>query len=281
MDKLYEAREHPYVKSIEQIWGVYAPYAAPSFQTNFLRACNTSSRKAFLWEMMLVKRFLEEGFEVLPNPDDDRPDISLLIGGRRVWVECTVPTRGHPFSHDYKEKFPSDGKVRKIDMEPSVLRCANSLDQKKKQYQKWLDKGVCKHGEPYIIAINGSNLDLRIYQSRLPEILSCVYSMGNLYSQIGIQNGSILDCQSVYEIRDEILKNNGSSVSMAFFINPENCGITGLIYSTDEIGLLSASPLYCYVQNVNAPVMEDWGPSDFMTYSYSEDGGGNRTNVSR
>lgn len=220
--------------------------------------------------MVLTNKFLEYGFIIEPNPNDNRPDICLLIDGQKVWIECCVPTRGDPLSPDYVPELPSDGRFHRVNPDANVLRCTSTLVQKREQHKKWLRKGTCSPNEPYIIALSGIHLDLRINKSTMPGIIRALYAMGDHYVTFDMHEHEYNDHQGSYKRQLEITKNNGSKVPTTFFINEVNKTVTGIVYSRDQIGCLSTSPDYCYVQNVNSVHRGNWGFDCFMqTYSYS------------
>lgn len=268
---LEHSRNDVYVSGVEKLWTQYQPYASPSFQREFLT--NEVKFKPLFWEMFLTCKFLDHGFKVLPCPDDDRPDICLEVDGKNVWIECAMPTRGDPNSPDYEPELCSGGGMRSINHDASVLRCTSVLDAKYNQHKKWLNKGVCREGEPFIIALNGCNLDLRVYKSAMPGILRGLYAMGDLYTTFDL-GGDESKEETGYFVQTNIVKKNESrsKVPTTFFLNEDHKNVTGVIFSTDWIMRFSSGPVYCYVENVNAENREDFGFDCFMqTYDYAPD----------
>lgn len=257
-----------YMASIEDLWQKFRPFASPSFQREFLT--NEGKYYSLLWEMFLTCQFLDQGFTVEPNPDDDRPDICLKINGHRVWVECCIPTRGDPSSPDFEPELPYDGSVRAINHDASVLRCTGALAAKRLQHKKWLEKGICRAEEPYIIALNGLFLDLRISNNMMPQILRGLYGMGDPYATFNVDGDESKEEQG-YDVQTQIEKKNESKVPTTFFLDDASKKVAGVIFSTDWIAHASTEPDYCYVRNKMSEIGSDFGFEKFMqTYNYSD-----------
>jgi hypothetical protein len=161
-----------------------------------------------------------------------------------------MPEKGNQSSMDAVPEKKCDGEFHEVDTGKNTLRYTNALQEKKKQYFRWLSAGICKPDEPYIIALHGLKLDFSIYNDRLPCILRALYSFGDMYDSFSPQGGFV---DEGYLHTAEIKKANGSSVDTGFFHNPENAPISGVIFSKDW-GRFSAStaPKNCYVENILA-----------------------------
>lgn len=259
-----------YTDSIDGLWQKFKPFASPSFQREFIT--NDVKYYSLLWEMFLTCQFLDQGFTVEPNHDDDRPDICLKINNQRVWVECCVPTRGDPSSPDFEPELPYDGSFHAVNHDASVLRCTGALVAKRRQHEKWLKKGICHAEEPYIIALNGIFLDLRISNNMMPQILRGLYGMGDPYATFSVDGDESKEDQG-YDVKTQIVKKNDSKVATTFFLDSANENVTGVIFSTDRIAHASTEPDYCYIRNKTSKMKNDFGFEKFMqTYDYSDSG---------
>lgn len=247
------------------MWRLYHSIAPPTFQKNWLK--NPNKFHSLLWEMILGCRFIQNGFEVIAAKDDNGPDLCLRINGRRVWVECIVPTRGSPTCPGYLKELPVDRKMHLIDSDRNTLRCINALTRKKRQYNRWLKSGICKSNEPYIIAISGILLDFHLSQDFFPDITRALYATGDPF--ITLSNDLDSENNNVnYEIQTEVSNDNHTTVPCDFFLDTRNKNISGVIYSTDRVSQYSSGPDYCYVRNVHSPHQTNWNFDKFMqTYN--------------
>jgi hypothetical protein len=200
--------------------------------------------------MILGSALLQHGYDLEPSTDDCRPDLCINTLGKRIWIECSLPTGGDPSKLNSVEERPCDGSAHDIEHNKSVLRCTQALDAKKKQHLKWVTNGVCSQHEAFIIAINGLNLDLDIYNTFLPDIRRALYGAGDIYVLLDPKDPSYKE--SGYNFQPAIAKSENTPIPTTFFLERSNDHVSGVIYSTYWFMCLSSSPQYCYVENVKA-----------------------------
>jgi len=237
-----------YLDHLERTWQLYEPFAPPSFKQQLLG--DESKFYSLTWEMILGATLLEHSYDLEPSTDDRRPDLCINTQGRRIWVECSLPTGGDPSKPNSVQEKPCDGSVHDIDHDKSVLRCAQALVAKKKQHLKWLADGVCSQHEAFIIAINGLNLHLDIHHTFLPDVLRALYGTGDIYVVFDSKDPSYKE--SGYNFKPAIAKSKIAAIPTTFFLEENNNHISGVIYSTFWFMRYSTSPQYSYVENVNA-----------------------------
>lgn len=132
-----------------RLWETFEPLADPHFVNEFSIEFN-----ARFWEMDLTCAFIEKGYEVCcPKPG---PDICLNHKGTNVWVEAIAP--GNGTGADYVPELTL-GIAQAVPDEQLILRLTTALDAKRKQYVKYIDDGIISKEEPYVIAINGCQLN--------------------------------------------------------------------------------------------------------------------------
>ena len=256
-----------YLEHLEKFWRTYQPFASPDFQLQLLG--DDGKFYSLTWEMMLGTRLLEKGYHLEPSVDDDRPDLCLILEGKRIWIECCLPTGGDPSNPNSVTEMVSDGEFHKVDLDKSVLRCTQALSEKKQQHRRWIEKGVCNRNEPFLIALNGLNLQLGIFNNSLPQILRALYATGDMYDVFDSKDPEYRE--SGYHIKSKIDKSETTSISTTFFLNNENNHISGVLFSTDWIMRSSSSPQYCYVENINAANRTGTLFTEFcQTYEYRE-----------
>jgi hypothetical protein len=141
----------------DHLWTKYRKFADPHFLTEIRH--NFHAR---LWEMYLTCSLIESaatrGYGVsCPKPG---PDILLEVEGQRIWVEAIIATAGAAGQPDSVMEPNPDGSGR-IPEEKLVLRYSTAIRDKHLKYQKYLDRGVVKGADAFVIAINGAALPYR------------------------------------------------------------------------------------------------------------------------
>ena len=256
-----------YLEHMERYWRIYQPFASPDFQHQLL--ADDDKFYSLTWELMLGARLLEAGYHLVPSRNDERPDLCLILEGKRIWIECCLPTGGDPSKPNSVTETVSDGEFHDVDHDKSVLRCTQSLSEKKRQHQRWIAKGVCKQDEPFLIALNGLNLTLGITNSSLPQILRALYATGDMYVIFDSKNPEYRE--SGYHFKPKIDKSEKTAISTSFFLENDNNHISGVLFSTDWIMRYSSSPQYCYVENINAANRTGIVFAEFsQTYEYQK-----------
>lgn len=257
-----------YRARLEELWKRFQPYAHSTFQNEFLRDPNKFDSLA--WEMLLAEHLLKYGYTLDKIASSNSPDLCVLMGDLRVWIECVVPERGDPTNPD-KVPEPIHDKCVEIDKDKNTLRCIKALNDKAEQYSRWEEKNLVDENDIKIIALNAKNLTLTICDERFPDIFRALYGMGDLC--FSIDRNNLDDSRSFYEIKSEITRNSGKKISTHFFENDMNKKIDGVIFSNDWISYTSMVPEYCFVQNINnLDKLKDMTlSSGFQTYQYSHE----------
>lgn len=261
-----------YQDIFESLWAKYEALSHPEFQNDFLS--DPGKFEALIWEMLLATKFLDEGYNLRPVLKKEAPDLCLDINGRIVWVECTFTTKGAQNKPDTVPELNPNGCFQKAEIDKSLLRCTNALQEKSNQFAKWLEKGICQKEDVLIIALNGHILQLPpIAEDSFPTIMGVLYQMGPL--TITFSNDP--DDEELTEIqhsrRECLKKSNDAPIETNFFLNGKNEHIDGIIYSDDFIFSYSGLPRYCMVPNINKikTAGQSLPQKGFVTYSYNQD----------
>lgn len=240
---------------LESLWARFSPYVAPDFLENFRN--DPGKINPLTWEMLLGCRLLELGLSLMPVRTD-APDICVNAGGKRIWFECVVPTRGAEGSADYVRPIqpfdmqdPEDLDMQEVETDKNLLRCTSIIATKFAQHRRWLAKGVCIADEAFVIAIHGRELDLSIYGQRLPDICGAVYPVGPMFVAFG---AGATDDQAGYLVRRELPRSTGPAISTTSFLDPSNAHVSGVLFSLDwgPFHVSTAPYAYAYVPNVCA-----------------------------
>ena len=114
-----------------------------------------------------------------------------------------------------------------------VLRLANGLETKFKKYLIDCKKGIVKNNDPYVIAVDRSELEH--VDTLLPNILKALFGIGDLALRIRVGGKRVKNPESTWTHQPEIKKKSGQPVLMHFFDVPEHAGISAVIYGKDSI----------------------------------------------
>lgn len=174
-----------------------------------------------LWEMVLARHLIEQGFELQSN--DPGPDFSFYLDGKKVWIEATAPEPiGLP------EKWLSQKGVNRIPHKQILLRWTNALSVKKAKFLKYRRKGIVQDNDVCVIAITGHLLggELRGV-SQLPWAVEAVFPIGPLAVDINKQTGehSALYTSERWTVR----KLNRTDVPTDSFLNQANRYISAVV----------------------------------------------------
>ncbi len=210
-------------KGIEELWKIYSPYADKDFlqqlRVDFIARC---------WEMYITCVFLIQGFPVIPKQMRKGPDIQIETADRTIWVEAVSPKKG---SGRDAVPAPRYGVVSRLPETSMLLRFANALDGKYEQYKKYVQGKLVREDEPFVIALNGGEMDRRTDMG-IPLIMKCLFGLGDLTVSVPVGGG---DAEAFWAPREEVQKAGGSPVSMMFFENLEHKGISAVIYCDNHI----------------------------------------------
>jgi hypothetical protein len=99
-------------ESLDAMWGRYRPYCG---DTNFVGEAKRRFQQ-FTWQMYVGVCLLEAG-HTLERAAPAGPDHSVLVDGRRVWVECIAPKVGEGDNRTERTQLtwtPSEGVVATV-----------------------------------------------------------------------------------------------------------------------------------------------------------------------
>ena len=102
----------------------------------------------------------------------------------------------------------------------------------------YLQNGVVKNSDPYVIAINSRSLPFGIYEPQIPRILQALFPFGNLV--VTIDPTTMRWGSSYYEYRPEIKKKSDKPVSTNVFFDITYEGISAVLFCPADV--LNRSP---------------------------------------
>lgn len=239
-----------YLDWIESLWQQFEPYAPRDFPQNFRN--DKPSYYSLTWEIFLASILLDNGFVLDKLRSSDAPDLCVLDdNGNNVWFECYYATRGQklPCLPTLSENNGMSSQVTQEHSDKNLLRVTMNLDGKKQQHLNWINKDICKTNEPYVIAINGRDLDLHMSHNNLPDAARAVYPMGE---PVGYFYPDDRPFEIDYPRVDFIKGPKGGPVSKTFFLDQKNSHISGILFSKDWWGYGTTAPKNVYIPNIYA-----------------------------
>ena len=153
-----------------ELWNIYELHA----DEHFIEEIRTNFSARF-WEMDLTCFFIKQSREVAcPKPG---PDIKI---DDRIWIEAISSTQGAKESPD---RVPESvmGETHQVDGERIELRYTAAIAEKFRRYMSDLEKGIVQDDEPYIIALNSSQLPHAELDYRIPRIAKSLLAIGREY----------------------------------------------------------------------------------------------------
>lgn len=219
------ARDSNEPKAIEikelciRLWSKFEPYADHHFLIEF-----TKDFESRFWEMDLTCGLIEHGFNV--KSGDEGPDILIRDKEKKIWIEAVAP--GNGTGEDKVPDIPLK-KVYEIPDKQLILRFTSSINEKFKVYKGYLEEGIIKEDEPYIIAINSLKLNSQKDFFDPPRIVRTVFPFGSY--QVTINKNSLEAIDKGFQYRSSVAKENLKPVSTDLFFNPEYSGISAILFS--------------------------------------------------
>jgi hypothetical protein len=135
---------------------------------------------AKVWEMRLACALDAWGWKLMRSRSrpGHGPDFGIeMSDGRVMWVEATAPgnAEGPEAIH-----APARVVLNGNDIDRKVLlRYLNAIDDKRKQYARWLSDGVVGKDDGFTIAISGSMVPEGLYElDEMPRIVRVAFGLG-------------------------------------------------------------------------------------------------------
>jgi hypothetical protein len=213
----------------EELWLEFKDYADRGFEQQFRDAVVSRFWEMYLGALLLKqnkklipKKLLRQEWKPIPKEkkknEDYGPDFCINANdGEKIWIEATA----------------ADKVVEKKE-EEIILKIRSRIKAKYNggngeigKYKKYRADGLIEESEPYIIAINGSNLDSpeSPYPIEPPKIIRAVFGVGVPYVYMG---SNIFNFENRKKIET---KKKGSPVGTDIFFDKEYAGISAIIYS--------------------------------------------------
>ena len=180
-------------------------------------------------ELLLADMLWHDGFFL--ESKNEGPDFLATKDGKSAWIELQTPEpAGIP--KDYLAEFCT-GKVRAVPHAAINLRWTAAVAEKTKKLHGYLESGVVKADQPYIIAVNTHLLNpfamTGLYGvSGKPVAVEVLFSVGPIQVQIDRFSGDIVDqCHQHRPVLDKPGTKN--KVPSDTFLNEQNACISAVL----------------------------------------------------
>lgn len=241
-DKIFDALRANYdfpellLKHYNELLSSYVKsgMAPPNLQRE-LETGKKSKLFAHVWEAMLYQSLLELGSKFVPSrvtkAGQDGPDFGIVIEGRTIWIEATVP---EPIDLPPEWLAPpkiGECRVREMPHEAMLLRWTNAISTKRAKVDRYLEKGVVDRKDSVFIAINACRLsDFSMDDhgiTQLPYAVEAVFPVGPIAIKISPYENN--NSEAIRTLRYSIEKKTGIHVSTGNFLDPAYASISGVI----------------------------------------------------
>jgi type I restriction enzyme S subunit len=155
----YEAiREAPHLADVkaflEDLWARFSPYTNKKHFLSEIRKEDSFYQR--LWELHLGCILLNQGYQ-LTTVGNKGPDFLITVDDKKIWIEATVPMAGK--KDDAVPPLQWNSFVaQEVPEEKIILRFTSAIDEKWKKYKKYLEDGIIKHDDVYVIAVGWNSL---------------------------------------------------------------------------------------------------------------------------
>lgn len=206
----------------ENLWKDFRKHADDHFLTEF------SLRFHQRWfEMYLTVSLIRAGFAIEDSDRKSGPDLLLLIGGRRLWIEAVCTENGGPGNPDSVPEIETNV-VRDIPLRQYVLRLRNSLQEKSNKLRQYIQDDIILPGDLTVVAINVGGIPF--FAVDMDECIKrSVYGIGDLSLSVNKSTGKLARIQR--ESLTSIAKSSGKPVGVRCLIDGSMEHISALLES--------------------------------------------------
>ena len=259
--------------ALQAMWGIFEPYADPDFRNAFAR-----DPEARFWEMILGYSLLDAGKTLAPvaerEHDNGCPDICVIEGERRIWIEAIAPSPGDPGPDQVVGPVPINegGGLAQAPVRQAQLRMTSALLTKSEAFSRYLDGDVVGPEDIRLVAISAGRFGAYVSEHPMPLILSSVFPFGDEFVTVDRETGNPV--AQGYEPSLAIAREAGD-VPRTAFLEDAFSHLSGIVWSRIGIGNMSRNvrPI-SLVHNPTAaiPMPQNWGVWD-REFVASEDNG--------
>jgi hypothetical protein len=243
---------------IEDMWMEFQQFADPNFPAEFKAHFSQRAWELYLGITLHKRWGLCTGSK--SKHEYAGPDFKTIHktnrGSQTIWIEATAAEKGDP-PNGVPEMVIND--VADLPEDRILLRLTSRLYDKYLKYCKDVKQGRVGTSDPYIIAINRSQLEH--LDPQIPLILKCLFRLGWQILSREQKRSDLKTTESLWITRDHITKGadesgiylpfegplssklksepvnsvNSRPISLGFFDDLEHSGISAIIYAETDI----------------------------------------------
>jgi type I restriction enzyme S subunit len=219
---------HDFRDWLESLWIQYKPYADTNFEDELKKHF---AQRA--WELHLGTTLLNRGY-ALAEHKNTGPDFAIPYEDKNIQIEAIAVEKGN--GQDKVPEMEFIEKMGEMDVpeKEMLLRLTSGLEEKYRKYLSYLKNSHIKNEDPFVIAIDRS--DLGHVDPQIPLVLKCLFAIGHQVLFIKKDNASSPKITgSTWSGRDKLNKASGSEIPLLFFRDSTYEGLSAVIYCTDNI----------------------------------------------
>ena len=216
-ERCISARTH-----CEILWKSYRTHADDNFLTEF--PIHFHQR---WFEMYLTVSLIQAGLTIDVSHRNSGPDLLILLDGQRLWIEAVCTENGDPENPNSVPRIETNV-VRDIPIKQYVFRLRNSLEEKNKKLNQYIQDGIILPGDLTLVAISVGGIPF--FAVDMDECIQrSVYGIGDLSVLVNRSTGEVASIQR--ESRISIAKSSGAPVDVQCFIDGSMNHISALLGS--------------------------------------------------
>lgn len=219
--------------ALDEMWRVFEPYADPDFVPAFAH-----DPDARFWELFLGYSLLQDGRTLLSAAErwnaDGLPDICVIDGDRRFWIEAIAPGEGADGPDQVVRPVPINegGGLIAAPERQVQLRITGALHTKAEAFRRYTERGRIAVDDVRLVAIGACRFGAYASDNP-PSALKAVFPIGDEYVRVNHENFEIVEAG--FETSWTIERANGD-IPRTAFLDDEYRQISGLIWSRAGIG---------------------------------------------
>jgi hypothetical protein len=211
---------------VDEAWRFFRPLADNHFADQFPRRGHFHARA---WELRLAWTLHRQG-QRLTTIRPAGPDLTLL-GNLRVHVEAVVPSVTEELLHNDRMARSGGAPVPEDAM---ILRVTGVIQEKRKQYSKFLEKGLVAGTEPFVIAVCGASMPHAVLTSRVPWILKPLFALGREYVIVELESDDEPSRGGIHHVPVRETA-NGAPVDAALFMDRTCAEISAVLFTPHHL----------------------------------------------
>lgn len=219
--------------ALDEMWSVFEPFADSDFLPAFAH-----DPDARFWEMFLGYSLLQDGRTLLPAAErgnqEGLPDICLLDGDRRVWIEATAPGDGAAGPDQVARPVPINegGSLAAAPERQIQLRVTGALYTKSAAFAQYVERGRIAPEDVKLVAIGATRFGAYASDNP-PSALRAVFPIGEQFIRVNRENGEVVE-EGFLE--SWTIERANGAIDRTAFLTGEYAHISGLIWSRVGIG---------------------------------------------